>query len=140
MCIWFLVYTLGKCKCKYMCIVFIYIHVNPQKHIHLYDFTHNVKPLKQCKQINEHNTQYHMQYHISFFLLSFSWFKTRDVEMELVQQRKKRKGERGQMVRMSQTKRKVGEREKRVRCGGINLLHNFFHCGLVSSPMFLLFV
>jgi hypothetical protein len=53
--------------------------------------------------------------------------------MELVQQRKKRKGERGQMVSMPQTKREVGEREERVRCGGIDLLHNFFHCGLVSS-------
>jgi len=35
------------------------------------------------------------------------------------------------------TNKKVGEREERVRCGGIDLLHNFFHCGLVSSSMFL---
>jgi hypothetical protein len=80
-----------------------------------------------------------MQYHISFFYSPSPWFKRIDVEMELVQQRKKRKGERGQMVSMPQTKREVGEREERVRCGGIDLLHNFFHCGLVSSFMFLPF-
>jgi hypothetical protein len=68
------------------------------------------------------------------------WFKTIDVEMELVQQRKKRKGEREQMVSMPQTKMDVGERKERVRCGGIDLLHNFFHYGLVSSSMFLPFV
>ncbi len=65
-----------------------------------------------------------MQYHISVFLLCLSMVQNNRCGNGVSSTKEKKERGKGQMVSMPQTKREVGERKEKVRCGGIDLLHN----------------